>query len=161
MRVLLLTLVVVSSIGLVPPAKTETIVGTVIAYDQLNNLMAMTFVKSRVVLIVRTQQRGDGKVHFIQVAYDYYGPAKPTEGGFPDALVESARQWRFKLLRDMKCDQPVQEFSPLQDAQTGKDTDKRLPIWKLLPGMQNVKLPFGATLPCYSLKAGDYKPYPQ
>jgi hypothetical protein len=161
-RILLLGFVVLSSIVLVgafTPTKRETIVGTVVAYDHFNNLMMLTFVESRVVLIVRTQPRGSEKARFIQVAYNYWDQQKPNEGGFPDALVQEAKQWRFALARDTDCDQPVQEFTALQDAQTGKDTDVRLPIWKLLPGAENEKLPFGETLPCYSLKATDYKPY--
>lgn len=162
MQNLLLSFVLFSSIvlfGTFTPAKGETIVGTVVAYDHLNNLLMLTFVESRVVLIVRTQPRTGEKPRFIQVAYSYYGPAKPNEGGFPDTLVEKARQWQFTLARDTECDHPVQEFTQLQDAQIGKDTDTRLPIWRLLPGAENEKLPFGERLPCYSLKAGDYKPY--
>jgi len=162
MRILLLSFVLFCSIvlfGAFTPAKGETIVGTVVAYDHFNNLLMLTFVESRVVLIVRTQARAGEKARFIQVAYRYYGPAKPNEGGFPDSLVEKARQWQFRLARDTECDYPVQEFTPLQDAQTGNDSDTRLPIWKLLPGAEKEKLPFGERLPCYSLKAGDYKPY--
>src|ERR1700687_570276 len=111
MRILILSFLVSVSAGLLgattPAQKQENIVGTVVAYDHLNNLMMLTFVESRVVLIVRTEPRGSDKARFIQVAYNYYGPAKPNEGGFPDPLVERARQWRFTLARDTNCDHPV------------------------------------------------------
>ena len=122
--------------------------------------MSLTFVTSRVMFIARTQARRKENSRFIQVAYDYYGPAKSNEDGFPDVLVESARQWQLRLVRDPTCDRAVQEFSRAQD-ETGKDTKIDLPIWKLLPGAENEKLPYCETLPCYLLKAGDYKPYPK
>ena len=140
-------------------AKQEDIIGTVVAYNHLNNLVVLTDVEMRVVLIVRIQSKPHDKSRFILVAYKYLSDAKPDEGGFPNALVQEVRPWRFKLVRDTSCDRAIQEFTSLQDARTGKDTDTRLPIWKLLPGAGTERLPFGETLPCYMLNKGDYKPY--
>jgi hypothetical protein len=140
--------------------KRESIVGTIIAYDHLNNLMYLTDVPSRVVFIARTQPRGHDKGHFIQVNYTYWSSRRADEGGFPDELIANAHQWRFKLIGVASCDRPLKEFASLQDATTGKDTEVSIPIWKIIPGAENEKIPFGGeTLPCYSLKAGGYKPY--
>jgi hypothetical protein len=159
MRIALITLLIAASSisGLAKSPKRETIVGTVIAYDQLNNLIQMTFAPSRVVFVVRTHPSGHKPSKLIEVLYTYWSSEKPNNGGFPDELVASARPWRFKLIRDTGCG-PLQETAPFTDVKTGKDTGERLPIWKLLPSADSEKLPFGETLPCYSLKARDYKP---
>ncbi len=142
------------------PTQPVHIVGTVVAYDHLNNLIRMTFVPSRVVFIVRTKTRGKDKSQFIKVAYTYWSSNRANDGGFPDELITGVRQLRFKLIRDISCDEPVQEFSLLRE-DTGKAAEVSLPIWKVNPGAENEKIPFGETLRCYSLRADGYKPYRQ
>ena len=159
-RIALLSLVIAVSatVGVAAEAKKETFNGTVIAYDYFNNLIRMTFAPSRLTLLVRTKPHGPDAGRLIQVTYTYWSSQKQSNGGFPDDLVVSAKPWRFTLARNSGCE-PIQEFARMEDAKTGTDTGDRLAIWKLLPGAEHEELPFGGRLPCYSLKAGDYKPY--
>jgi hypothetical protein len=159
MRIALIILLIASSsiCGLAKSPKRETIVGTVIAYDQLNNLIQITFAPSRVAFIVRTRPSRHKPSQLVEVLYTYWSSEKRNNGGFPNELVASSRQWRFKLVSHTGCE-PLEESVPFTDVKTGKDTGERVPIWKLLPGADSEKLPFGETLPCYSLKAHDYKP---
>jgi hypothetical protein len=165
--ILILNLLLIAASGFVSatasPAsapKPNSIIGTVIAYDYFNTL-ALVVAPSRVVMIVRTKSRKGHKSGLIQVAYDYYASAIPNKDGFPNALTDRARQWRFKLLRDPSCDRPVQEFTSMQaeHLDNGKTTEERMAVWKLIAGAETEKIPFGETLPCYSLTVGGYKPY--
>jgi len=169
MRISILSLLLIAASGFASPTappssaaspKQDSIIGTVIAYDYLNNL-ALLLAPSRVVMIVRTKSRKGDNGRLIQVAYSYYGSATPNKDGFPNALIDCARLWRFKLLRDPSCDRPVQEFTSMQaeHLDTGKTTDERMSVWKLIAGAETEKIPFGETLPCYSLRVGGYKPY--
>jgi hypothetical protein len=154
---LILLIVVFPVSSLATSAKRETVVGSVVAYDYFNNLIQITFAPSRVSLIVRTRATRRKPSELIEVLYTYWSSEKSNNGGFPDALVAGSRSWRFKLTRDAECE-PPKESVPSTDAKTGKETGERLPMWKLLPGAENETLPFGKTLPCYSLKAHDYAP---
>jgi hypothetical protein len=142
--------------GLATSTEEEPIVGTVVAYDYFNNLIQITIAPSRVSLIVRTRQTCGKPSELIEVRYTYWSSEKPNNGGFPNELVTSARLWRFRLARDADC-LPLKEFVPFMDAKTGKESSDHLPIWKLLSGAEQEKLPFGQTLPCYSLKDHEYK----
>ena len=153
----ILLIVIFATLGISKSPKRETVVGTVIAYDHLNNLIQITFAPSRVVLVVRTRATRHKPSQVIEVLYTYWSSEKPANGGFPDQLVERANTWRFRLVKVADCE-PLEESAPLTDVNTGKPIGERLPIWKILPGADNEVLPFGRILPCYSLKAHDYKP---
>ena len=162
MRIALISLVIAtSSLGAFASSpKRETIVGNVIAYNQALNLIMITSAPSRAAFIVRTHPTGHKPSQLIEVHYAYWSSEKPDNGGFPDELITGTRLWRFKLVGDAPCE-PLLDAVPFTDVKTGKEVGERLPVWKLLPGAENEKLPFGETLPCYSLKAGGYKLHPK
>jgi hypothetical protein len=140
--------------------KKEKFVGTVIAYHQLLPLICITAAPCRTILIVRIDKPDKNKTetHFIQVDYQYNG-SNESNGGFPYSLVEGKRQWRFELTMDSICDAQIEEATVMKDEKAGKDTNVANPVWRLIAGAENEKIPYGETLPCYRLKSGDYKPY--
>jgi len=162
MRIVLIILVIATvSLGVFGSSpKRETVVGTVIAYNQLSNLILITSAPSRAALIVRTRPTAHKPSELIKVHYTYWSSEKPNNGGFPAELITGTRLWRFKLVSDAPCE-PLQDAVPFTDVKTGKEVGERLPVWKLLPGAENEKVPFGETLPCYSLKARGYKLHPK
>ena len=137
--------------------KKEKIIGTVIAYDQRAFLICLTVTSCPVTLIVRIDGRDKKRIapRFIQVAYSFH----ESSGGFPNSLLEGRRQWRFGLTRDFSCAVLVREKVIMKDEKIGKGTDSSIPIWRLVAGAENEKIPYGETLICYRLKAGYYKPY--
>ena len=138
-----------------PPGR-ETIEGTIIAYNQVLSLVLITSAPSSAAFIVRTRPAGHKPSQLIEIHYSYWISDKPNNSGFADELIDGTRLWRFKLTKTTGCE-PLREGIPGVDVNTGKEFGERLPIWKLLPRTENEKLPFGETLPCYSLKAHDYK----
>ena len=74
MRFAILTLLIAAttSASIVASPKRETIVGDVIAYDHLNNLINITFAPSQVTLIVRTGATRHKPSRLIQVFYTYW-----------------------------------------------------------------------------------------
>lgn len=129
-------------------ARKEKIVGTVIAYDRGNGLFQMS-TGSGVQLIVRAEPTRSSKARFIKISYFYVPGNKERDGGFPTRLVDSAKQWKFTLVRVTECDSPIREFLRVEDK--AENNLSSPPIWELIPGAAKEVIPFGQTLPCYSL----------
>jgi len=149
--------IVVAPLGNVAASKRITLVGTVVAYNQVLNLAQITSAPNVAAFIVRTRATNREPMRLIQVNYAYWISNKST-GESPDELFTHGRSWRFALTKATGCAALVEDMRGT-DVNTGKEIGERLPIWKLLPGAENEKLPYGETLPCYSLQSGDYKPY--
>jgi hypothetical protein len=159
MRIVLIVLVTaaVALTGFAKSPKRETIDGTIIAYNQVLNLVLITFAPNSAAFVVRTRPAGHKPSRLIEIHFTYWSSAKPNNGDFSNELFDRARLWRFKLTKTSGCE-PLREGIPGVDVKTGKEIGEQLPIWKLLRGAENEKLPFGEPLPCYSLKAHDFKP---
>ena len=158
MRIVLIFLLIaaVPVSGFASSPRRETIDGTIIAYNQVLNLVLITSAPSSAAFIVRTLATGHKPSRLIEIHYTYWSSDKPNNAGLPDKLIDVTRLWRFKLTKTTSCE-PLREGIPGVDVDTGREIGERLPIWKLLPGADIEKLPFGETLPCYSLQAHDYK----
>ena len=155
--VMILLIMTVPMSGLANSPKHISVEGTVIAYNTLLSLVQITFAPSSEALIVRTRPTKREPSRLIQVLYSYWGSDNTGRAG-AEELIARASVWRFKLYDQTGCG-TLQEAKPLTDVNTGKTTGEPLVVWKLLPGAENEKLPYGERLPCYSLQVGDYKLY--
>jgi hypothetical protein len=121
--------------------KVEKITGVVVAYNDSLFLLPCYHLCGGS-LIVRVDK--SEKPHYIRVDFGY-----PLDK-FPKALVERSKQYRFRLVRTKDDDSPLQEFVPAEN-EKGEAIDVKLPMWRLVPGAESEKLPFGETLPSYNL----------
>jgi hypothetical protein len=160
MRFIYLSLMVVALTltGLASSPKRENVIGTVIAYNRFSNLLYLTDVPAGQDFIVRIERQGKESERLILVSYTYWMSSREDNSRFPSNLMKSAARWRLSLVRNPACDEPLRQFLMSQDLDTGKVSEGPQ-MWELLPGANSEKLPFGKTLECYSMKAGDYKPY--
>jgi len=132
-----------------PPAdagqrEIEMLTGAVIAYDHMQSLAPCYHICGGSVIVLV-----DGTAHqsprYIRVDFKY------PDRKFPDKLVESKARYRLRLERSASRDSPLVEFIPMLDERTGEKVNSNLLAWKLIPGAENERLPFGETLPAYSL----------
>jgi len=160
MRLIYLNLMVVALTltALATSPKKEKVIGTVIAYNRFSNLTYLTDVPAGQDFIVRIERKGKEPERLILVSYTYWMSSREDNSGLPSDLMKRAAQWRLSLVRNSACDEPLKQFFMNKDLDTGKVSEGPK-MWELLPGANIEKLPFGETLPCYSMKAGDYKSY--
>ena len=124
-------------------SKFEEITGVVIAHDYIKSSTPCYQGRCEGSLIVQIETPTEKERRYIRVDFGY------SERHSPRMLVQNKRRWRFKLIRTSNLDEPVSEF--IQYERTGHRQEKKLPIWRLVPGAEDEKLPFGETLPSYAL----------
>ena len=110
-------------------------------------------------LIVRLDQDKENKPSYARVTVEYFPIASLPNRGFPTALVDRAKKWKFKAIRDASQDAPIQKYLKVVDSETKKDVSEETaaPAWQLLSGAKDEKIPVGEVLPYYFVKSGDYK----
>lgn len=124
----------------------EEITGAVVAYDVVKRDWIPCIDVCEGSLLVRIDGPDGVPPRYIRVDFRY------RERKFPDELVKSKRRWRFKLIRASNLDEPMDEFLRYEN-----NNEVKFPIWKILVGADGEKLPFGETLPSYSLAKGGFK----
>lgn len=120
-----------------PSPKTETITGRVVAYaDGLSCLSGNAYWS----MLIHTQDR-KATAKFIQVRFSL--PCKET----PQWINRKSIVQKFRLKREQATDSVLKEF--LDCAPHSTEQCLHMPVWRLVPGAQEERLPFGQTVPCY------------
>jgi hypothetical protein len=137
--VIALLIVVPTISGYTKPA-TEQLIGTVVAYDQIQSWVPC-FDKCEGSLIVRVNEGDTTKPRYIRVDLSYRNQKFPTK------LLQTNVRWRFRLVRTEARDEPLYQFI----IQTGNKygPEKRWVIWRVI--LNGEKLPFEQMIASYSL----------
>src|SRR5690349_3038411 len=128
-----------------------TIVGPVVAYERsVTQLAQLTFVPNREVVIVRVDKlvKGREQARYLKVVYNY-GTDEPS---LMKEILNSQKQWRFRLKRDQSCDSSIGQMKTVEPA-----TKEGALVSGLKFISETEVLPDETSLPCYELKPGDYK----
>jgi hypothetical protein len=120
-----------------------------VAYDDLIHTLCIDICEAS--LIVRINLADEAKPHYIRVDLTF----RPNR--FPKELITGKKRWRFKLIRTPSLDEDIDEFL-LGKSALGKEF--KIPIWALIPGAEDEKLPFGETIHSYSLVKKGFKLVP-
>ena len=122
-----------------PTSKVETITGRVVAYaDGLTCLNGNAYWS----MLIHVQDQGTGAAaNFIQVRFSL--PCNES----PKWLNRNSPVQKFRLKRERGTDAALKEFLDCSTEST--EQCPRMPVWKLVPGAQEEKLPFGQTVPSY------------
>lgn len=138
-------------------AQSESMIGTVLAYDHLQQLFQLTNIPPELTLIVRIEPAaGEPNVpRYIQVRYGY------SREEFPHSLLDTQTPLRLSLSRDRACDRQIEEFTDVFDERTGKPTGTKIPFWRILVDAERGSIPFGTTPPCYEMENGAYQAVPK
>jgi hypothetical protein len=122
-----------------PSPRIEKIKGRVVAYsDGLTRLNGNAYWS----MLIRVQDDAtDAPAKFIQLPFSL--PCKET----PQWLHRKSPKQEFRLKRDPDADSVMKEFVDCAPDSTGECP--HLPIWRLVPGAKDQKLPFGHVIPSY------------
>lgn len=110
-------------------------------------------------LIVRLDDSKNQKTSYARVTVEYFPTLSLPNRGFPSELVERAKTWKFKAIRDSSQDLKAQKYLKIIDSETQKDVSEeaKAPAWQLLSGAKDEKIPFDEVLPYFLVESGDYK----
>jgi hypothetical protein len=148
--ILLLTLCCLPADGAGKPERDiEEVVGVVVAYDDIKPSVTCIDV-CETSLIVRVNQSTEVASGYIRIDLRFSGRRR-----FPNELIRSKKQWKFKVFRTTDHDERMEEFIRGEDV-FGKKFEH--PNWKLIPGAEDEALPFGQVLRSYSLVKNGFKP---
>ena len=141
-RIALSLIAIVASVNVAfsaPPSKTETITGRVVAYgDGLACLNGNTYWS----MLIHVQNHAtDATPRFVQVPFSL--PCKET----PQWLNRKSPIQKFRLKREQGADSALREFLDCTPGST--EQCPHMPMWRLVPGAQEEKLPFGQRVPSY------------
>jgi hypothetical protein len=81
--------------------------------------------------------------NYVRIAFEY------PDREFPIQLTLKTMKSRFKVRRTPAQDGTFEEFRFIKEEGTGAES--KIPNWKLLPGADQERLPFGTKLESYSL----------
>lgn len=128
---------------------TETLEATVVAYDAIKGTTPC-YRDCEGSLIVRIESPGNQIGHYARIDFRFRNSSR-----FPRQLIKEKRLWRFSVIRTTTLDEPIYEYIVQQP--TSRSEEKRFPIWVIVPGAQDDELPFGKTLPSYTLVGDEFK----
>ena len=120
-------------------AKAETITGQVVAYaDGLACLNGNAYWS---MLIHVHDHATEVTSRFVQVRFSL--PCKET----PQWLNHKSPVQKFRLKREQDADSVLKQF--IDCAPNATEHCQEMPMWRLIPRMQDEKLPFGQVVPSY------------
>jgi hypothetical protein len=126
----------------------KEITGVVVAYDDVKPSVTCIDV-CETSLIVRIDKPTESQQRYIRIDMRF-----PDRRRFPKDLINSKRQWQFKLIRTVDRDERIEEFIRSKNVY-GQEVKES--IWKPVAGAENEKLPFGGVLDSYSLVKNGFK----
>lgn len=132
-----------------------TIVGTVVGYDQTMSMVHVTAAPQADLLFIRIRKliKGRESATYVKVLYQHLNHR--TE--LPREILDARNYWLFKLNRDRDCDSSLRELETTKgEPDAGRRVD--VPRFKHTTGAEAEEIPDSATLPCYLLRPGDFKP---
>jgi hypothetical protein len=127
----------------------EEVTGIVLAYDNIIPTLCIDICKTS--LIVRVDVAVETKPRRLRIDLTF------RPGRFPKELITGKKRWRFKVIRTPSLDKEIDEFL-LGVSASGKAF--KIPVWALIAGAEDEKLPFGETLHSYSLVKKGFKLVP-
>lgn len=130
-------------------ATTVTLEATVVAYDVIK-ATTPCYRECEGSLIVRIYSVGNQSWRYARVDFKFR-----SSSSFPRQLVKQKRLWRFTVIRTNTLDEPIYEYVVQQ--RTSNSEEKKYRNWKMLPGAEDERLPFGETLPSYGLLGNKFK----
>jgi hypothetical protein len=130
--------------------KIEEITGDVVAFEYPKSWGPCYRRMCEGSLIVRIAKADEKVPRYIRVDFRY-AESKP-----PRSLVQSKRRWRLKLFRTVGNDEVIEEF--IHYEKDALSPERNEPVWKLVPGAEDEKLPFGEKIPSYLLTNNAVKP---
>lgn len=131
---------------------TEALDVTVVAHDKIKTTTPC-YRGCEGSLIVRIQSRGSCRVQYARVDFRFR-----KSSSFPRQLIKHKRRWRFRVIRTSSLDEPIYEY--LVQERTPYSEEKKYPNWKMVPGAEDEKLPYGETLPSYALVRNKFERIP-
>lgn len=130
-------------------ATTEILEGTVIAYDDIK-ATTPCYRECEASLIVRIDGGGNRARQYVRIDLTFR-----NSSSFPRQLIARKRVWRFHVKRTNSLDEQLYDYIVQQ--RTPQSGERKYPIWQIVPGAEDEKLPFGQTLPSYSLIGKGFK----
>lgn len=124
-------------------ATTEILEATVIAYDDIK-ATTPCYRKCEASLIVRIDAPGNRGAQYVRIDLTYRNGSS-----FPREVIARKRLWRFSVKRTNSLDEQLYEY--IVQERTQQSGERKYPIWRMVPGAEDEKLPFGKVLPSYSL----------
>ena len=136
--------------------KKQTIKGTVVAQNMSNGFQSCWHVCG-LSLIVLIQE--SNAVKYAVVSVSYMDDRDVKEKGRHWRLVEESGRWKFKASADNQPTSILQEFAKTFSLETGEETTEKTKIQQWLPvkGSENIKLPYGQSIPVFSVDVGEFK----
>lgn len=128
---------------------TETLEATVVAYDVIK-ATTPCYRDCEGSLIVRIESASNQGTRYARVDFRFR-----SGSSFPRQLIKQKRLWQLSVIRTRSLDEPLYEY--VVQKQTSYSEEKKYLIWKLVPGAENEKLPFGEAVPAYSLVKNGFK----
>lgn len=135
--------------GSVGKATTEKLEATVVAYD-IVKATTPCYRECEGSLIARIHSADNESRRYVRIDFTFR-----NNFSFPRQLISQKRLWRFSVIRTKSLDEPIYEY--IVQNQSSYSQEKKYPIWELVPGAKDEKLPFGETLPSYALRRDEFK----
>jgi hypothetical protein len=126
-----------------PSAKAETMAGRIVAYSSGLTCMNGNAYWS---MLIHLQDHTDVPSQFVEVRFSL--PCNKT----PEWLTRKSSLQKFRLTRDQDADSLLKEFMDCATESPSSHTPEpcpHVPMWRLVPGAEAEKLPFGQRVPSY------------
>lgn len=139
-----------------PPAagaeRHSTVTGQIVAYS--SSFLGCLNGNAYWEMIIHVRDGKRASARFIEVSFSV-----PCDRS-PEWLFGKQTTQKFHLIRDKRSDGVLEEFFNSVNESTGEriENDPSLPIWKLVPGAEQEKLPFGQIVRGYL--SADFPPAP-
>ena len=127
-----------------PSPKVETMAGRIVAYS--NGLTCLNGNAYWSMLIHLYGHATNVPSQFVEVRFSL--PCNNT----PEWLTRKSSLQKFRLTRDRHADSLLREFIDCSAESPNGDAPQpcpHVPVWKLVPGAEGEKLPFGRRVPTY------------
>jgi hypothetical protein len=128
---------------------TEKLEATVVAYD-IVKATTPCYRQCEGSLIVKIHSAESESPRYARIDFTFRNGS-----GFPRELTRRKRMWQFSVIRTKSLDEPIYDY--IVQKQSSYSKEKKYPNWELLPGARDEKLPFGETLPSYTLRGNNFK----
>ena len=122
----------------------ETISGTIVAFSHGNGGFPLCLNgHGDWSMLIQVKDVKATRSRFIKIDFSL-----PCTQSIESVIGQPLRR-KFHLVRDPQNDEVLKEFITLGEEDTSTGRVNKVTIWKLLPGMEQEKLPFGQTVPSY------------
>jgi len=129
--------------------RVEELNATVVAYDVIK-ATTPCYRECEGSLIVRIDAPDNQSGRYVRVDFRFR-----NDSPFPQRLIIRKRLWRFSVIRTKSLDEQLYEY--IVQEPTPQSGERKYPIWQIVPGAEDEKLPFGQILPSYSLIGKGFK----